>query len=153
MKNNETHERLQYSFHQALSLGYSITINNCFALHSSISHRLWYTLVWLNVIFFTYFAHSKKQSMRKISMKSVLSREHFQHVWYTWSLWLFVSVWNYLSDAFQSFFSSPSFSFSFRRFSFVFCLCSCHDRRLPSFAVDRSFEKPECRQCSFGLKT
>lgn len=150
MKNKETHERLQYSFHQAPSLGYSISINNCFDLHSSISHRPWYTLVWFNVFFFfTYIALSKKQSMKKISTKSVLSREHFQHVWYTW----FVSVWNYLSDAFQSFFSSPSFSFSFRRFSSVFCLCSCHGRRLPSFASDRSFEKPECRQCSFGLKT
>lgn len=133
---------------QVLAIPYPLTIVSTYTLpfHTGPGILLCGSKVFF---FFTYIALSKKQSMRKISTKSVLSREHFQHVWYTW----FVSVWNYLSDAFQSFFSSPSFSFSFRRFSSVFCLCSCQGRRLPSFASDRSFEKPECRQCSFGLKT
>lgn len=124
---------------QVLAIPYPLTIVSTYTLpfHTGPGILLCASMFF----FFTYIALSKKQSMRK---KSV-----FQHVWYTW----FVSVWNYLSDAFQSFFSSPSFSFSFRRFSSVFCLCSCHGRRLPSFASDRSFEKPECRQCSFGLKT
>lgn len=131
---------------QVLAIPYPLTIVSTYTFTPALVYSC---VVQCFFFFFTYIALSKKQSMRKISTKSVLSREHFQHVWYTW----FVSVWNYLSDAFQSFFSSPSFSFSFRRFSSVFCLCSCHGRRLPSFASDRSFEKPECRQCSFGLKT
>lgn len=125
---------------QVLAIPYPLTIVSTYTLpfHTDPGILLCASMFFF---FFTYIALSKKQSMRK---KSV-----FQHVWYTW----FVSVWNYLSDAFQSFFSSPSFSFSFRRFSSSFCLCSCHGRRLRSFASDRSFEKPECRQCSFGLKT
>ena len=83
MKNNKAHERLRYSLRQALSLSYLIPTNNCFDLDSPISHRLWYTSLVERFFPIRTSLSQRDKSMYKVSTNFVLSREHFQHVWYT----------------------------------------------------------------------